>query len=355
MLKFIPYDDLSEVASDAYGIQSLDFGHIMVGESNSESIRIGNTCADAVTYSLSVPANFAEWIEVAPESGSLQGDYISDTTVIVVAPPLDALTETHAVDLTATTNDGKTYNLELTFTAVGANELRQRQYPERRTAFTDNVSGVIMRVSEILNFYRYDPIAYNPNDRRVIIDVDQFRRLTGEPGAHRWISQENVAERLSPTNATWGYTRSEEIAWGTFQEETTDVQVTFTKDNSMMTYTSTAFLVLPAEVEPTNIWALFAPANDPDPATYKRTVYLFQRQGDVWALHNIYARYRGNELSHYEVQLIQLHRQAMGSAAFYNPFAFVYERDTDKPYAMYPVDYDDLFVSLGDDTSGSNV
>ena len=77
-------------------------------------------------------------------------------------------------------------------------------------------------------------------------------------------------------------------------------------------------------------------------------------QGDIWALHNIFARYRGNELSHYELELIQLHRQSMGSRAYYNPFAWTYELEVDKPYAKYVLDFDNLFDEIGVDGSSEN-
>ena len=350
MLAFLPSSDYSESASAATGVETLDYEYIQVGESKSRSIRIANQSNDTVNYFLAADS---DWVEITPESGTLQADEISNTTFIEISPPLGEKTAIHSVDLVATTGVD-VYRLELLFEVIGANETRQSQYPERRSDFTDNVSNVINRVSESFTLYRYDPVAYDESDNRVIIDPDQKRQLVGTPGSHRWLTQ-NFAERLNPLNSTWGYTRSDETILASFHDETNEIETSFTRDNSMMSYQSTAYLVVPAEFEFHQIWALFSPAKNPDPDQYKRTVYLIRRREDIWCLHNIYARYRGNELSHYEIELVQFHRQAMGSAAYYNPFALTYERDTDKPYAMYPVDYGDLFDSVLSDTSGSEL
>lgn len=354
MLKFVPADDLSESATDATNTTSLDLGLIQVGESQSASLRIANTGTIETDYTLSLAADPTILIEIEPDSGTLAADEISDTTTISIIPELEA-SGIRSIDLTATDGTGSTYRLELYFVVVGINEQRASQSPERETAFTSNVSNVVTAVGEWIKIYRYDPVAFNPNDTRVIIDTDRTRKLSGTAANHGWLSQ-SYEERLNPLNETWGYVRSDEKIIGSFHDETTDVEIAFKRNNTQMTYTSSAFLVVSAEFELPRLWSLFEydKPHSPDSAQYKRTVFLFRRQADVWCLHHIYSRYKGNELSHFECEVLQLHNSGLGSSQFFNPFSFTYELEIDKPYANYPVNFGDLFASIGVDGSGSN-
>jgi hypothetical protein len=356
-LIWIPTGDLETDASAATTINQLDFGFIQSGESKTLAFRIGSTDAIPLTYQLitvlddSEP-NAHEHIVANPADGSLGPGEISDTTTITVTLPVDEPSRSHFVVMLAVASDGQTYPLTITYEAVGSNEERRTEYPSRKSDFTDNISDVLFRLAEPIKVYTYHPIPFDPNDKRILIDATGRRNLSGDAGTHRFITQANVAERLSP-ESIWGYRRSESTILASFQSEHESVRINFEATNSGMTYNSTAMLYIPAEHQLIRYWALFAPARNPDREQFKRTVFLFKRQGDVWCVHNIYSRYRGNELSHYEAECVQVHASKMGSPDYFNPFALTYEHEIDKPYACFAVSPPDLQIILSDG-SGSD-
>lgn len=348
-LSFVPFSDLSSVASDASSITTLDFDYLQAGEETTQAIRIANTSNADTTFQLvTADSRFT----ITPATGNISANGLSDTITINLTLPLDCESESYAIGLFATDGNGNVSALTLTYTAVGVNEERRSESPERNSNFTESIGNIIATFAEPLRIYRYDPIAYNIHDTRIIIDPTQSRKLTTDAKSHRFISQ-NVESKLDPENATWGYVRTDSIILANFQGEHESVRIDFVAESSSMTYTNTAQLVIPAEYELQRLWAMFAPARDPDIEQHKRTVFLFKRQGELWAIHNVYARYRGNELSHYECDCIQLHCRAMGSPDFFNPFALTYAYESDKPYSCFALDICNFIAETIADSSGS--
>lgn len=121
-----------------------------------------------------------------------------------------------------------------------------------------------------------------------------------------------------------------------------------------MSFSVTAKLFLSAEWElQQETWSLFAPGALPDDATFKKTVYLVQREGAMFAIENLQAKFYVEGISHYEADLIQLHNRSMGSPDFFNPFALVYAFNSAKPASAFPVGLEPLFSELAVD-AGSN-
>jgi hypothetical protein len=353
-MKFVPANDLSTSAVLASSITTVDFGFIRSGEDATRAIRVGNATQDHQFYVLDAASHAEYSVVISPaESISLEPDEISDTTSITIELPLDVASGSRSVDLLATTDAG-TFVLRLDYIAVGVNKDRNAgaEYPERATSFTDNLSDVLLRFAEPLRLFTFEPIPFDPDDRRVIVDFSKRRHLGDGLGDHNFISQD-VKERLNPLNSTWGYVRSESIILGSFQDETTGLQANFEALNTLMLFTSTAKLYVLPEYEFPRTWALFDPSGDPDSHQYKRTVYVIHYRGCFWNLHDIHTQFRGNELAFHEINLVQIEPQNMGSPAFYNPWAWTYRHEQDKPYAKFAVDTPDLREVLSD-SSGSN-
>lgn len=347
-LIIIPSSDLSTSAASATSIDRLDFGFIQAGETATRAVRVGSLQSfRSVTLS---PNDVAAWVAISPASFDLEPDEISNTVVISISPPVEAPTASHSIDLVASTDLGEQFILRLDFECVGANIARDSQYPERRTAFTDNVSDVVLRASEPLRLLTFTPVPFNPSDNRVLVDFTQRRNLCGDASDHRFITQ-SIDERLNPLNATWGYVRNESTILGSFQDEMQDIPIEFESLNTRMTFSGKAKLFVPPEFEFPRMYGLFSVGRSADFDQYKRTVYLIQRRGELWNLHFIATRNRGNELAHHEIDLIKLEDANAGSPDFYNPFAWTWRLESDKPYAKFPVP-NNLFTSI-EDGSGS--
>lgn len=343
-LIFIPSSDLSTSAASATSIDRLDFGYIQAGETATQVCRVGSLQSfRSVTLS---PTDVAAWVAISPASFTLEPDEISNTVVISITPPIEAETASHSINLVASTDVGEQFILRLDFETVGANVARDSQYPERRTNFTDNVSDVVLRASEPLRLLTFTPIPFSPGDNRVLVDFTQRRNLCGDAGDHRFVTQ-SVEERLNPMNSTWGYFRSESTILGSFQDEMQDIPIEFESLNTRMIFSGRAKLFVPPEYEFSRFYGLFAVGKNADTDQYKRTVFLIQRRGEYWCLHFIATRNRGNELAHHEIDLVQLEDANMGSPDFYNPFAWTWRLESDKPYAKFPVPHN-LFTSIED-------
>lgn len=347
-LVFIPFDDLSVSAIAATPITSIDYSFIQAGEEKSHSFRIGNTSAGSVSLTL---VSSSDLVSLLPATSfTLAPDQITDTITATINVPLSALTVTESIVLTATSDEGAT-SMTLDYVSVGANTARDSEYPERRTTLTDTISNTILRASEPLKLLKYEPIPYDPDDTRVFIS-DKKRHLD-IGGDHSFVTQ-SVDERLNPLNETWGYVRSESIILGSFQDIETDILTDFVADKTSMNYRSTAKLFVPPEYEFPRTCALFSDAEDPDDIQYKKTVYLILRRGEFWALHTIQTRFRGNELAHHEIDLVQLEPRNMGSPDFYNPFAWTWRYEADKPYAKFVTTGIDFSILISDTSAGSN-
>ena len=347
-LIFVPSNDLSTSAAVATSIDRLDFGFIQAGETSTQVCRVGSLQSFG-SVSLS-PTDVAAWVAISPASFDLAPDEISNTVVISITPPIEAETASHSIDLVASTDLGEQFILRLDFEAVGANVARDSQYPERRTNFTDNVSDVVLRASEPLRLLTFTPVPFNPSDTRIRVDFTQRRNLYGDAGDHRFITQ-SVEEQLNPMNSSWGYVRSESTILGSFQDEDADIAMEFESLRTVMRYSCKARLFVPPEYEFSRFYGLFSVGKSADFDQYKRTVYLIQRRGEFWCLHFVATRNRGNELAHHEIDLVQLEDANMGSPDFYNPFAWTWRLESDKPYAKFPVPHN-LFTSI-EDGSGS--
>jgi hypothetical protein len=340
---FIPSSDYSSKASEATAITSLDFVSIQIGEFATRSIRIGNPSSDPVTVILSSPDAAVTFDPGA--SFTLEPDQISRTITIIVSPPVDEPdTMSHDLDVLATVAGGEIYRLRVSWTAIGVNEPRHVQYPDRATDFTDNVSDVVIRGAAPIRLYRYDPIPF------VAPEPNRVKFKNGR------IYVPNSQTRLDPLDGFYGYARSNQTVLGGFQSESENIPVTFEQSNAGITYSATATLYLDSSFEPylQPVWALFAPATEIDPEQYKRTVFLFLRQGDIWVLHQVRFKERGNEMGFIRCDIVQLNRPNRLATAYYNPFSWTYRKNSDKPYAVFPYDPGDLFPSLDDNSSNSS-
>lgn len=364
-LIFIPTNDLSDKASDAEQIDELDFGLLFVETPFSLSFRLGNPNNVAIEY--------LWWI--------IQGDELeifpADQIDLPPAGPLgpNETTDTLSLTLHPEPEDGnKFYSFRIgAMSSIGDTEISARMWvlldtvsdrDKRRTASrrstsqTDVFSTQIDRMAEPILLLRYDPVAFDPNDRRVII----------EPGARNLCDDGGVTfktvcdpcDRLDPNDADWGYVLSESWIRGVFQPESDSVTLQFTKDKTSMTYESTSRLVLPVEFdsELQRAWALFDPKTAADRAQYKRSVFIFQRGSEFWVMQDIVQPPLGEISTYLETDLIQLHNASMGSQMFYNPFSIVYEQDSNKPYQVFPCDVSFIPEALADGSSlgsdGSN-
>ena len=346
MLIFIPSHDLSVNADEAETIDEIDLGFIQVGESKTASFRIGNRGGALLTSTVTIDDL---WSSLSLGVICLGADEISDTITVAVAPPVDSPSSGRVATIAATDAE-----LTITYTVVGPFDERSSQFPERSSDFTDNVSSTIGRVGEVFTLHRYDPIPHDPDDDRVFVSVrDGYRWTNSEGRNYRFSHAANPCDRLDPLNGDWGYAHSSSTIIASFQLESFSIRENSSASNTAMSFDAEARLTIPAEYDVVRAWALFSESQGADSDQYKRTVFLIQRQSRLWALHNIFSRYRGNELSHHICDLIPLHNRTMGSADFYNPFAFTFAENADKPYSCFPCDYDLMSLTEVIDGSGS--
>ena len=321
-LVFIPVEEVSTSASQCETIGSVDLGYILAGEAKSFSFRLGNI-GPAIDWTLTASHPS---IAIDETAGHLEPDDTTDTLTINVTLPIDAKSAFIYASLEANTDDV----LSVVYQAVGPNESRLPEYPNRTSQMTDLAAQSIDRVAEQIRLYRYDPIAYNPNDKRLI----HYTTLSlPKPGNENGFITQNLYERVNPLNATWGYARTEQSIIASFQSEHDSHRDSFTMDDAADAFTGEARLFVPAEYDLTRQWALYSPETALEPERCKRTVFIFRRQAAIYVLVDIYHRFRGNEFSHYECTLRKLHTRAMGSRSEFNPFAQIFLCNDDKPYA----------------------
>ena len=234
---------------------------------------------------------------------------------------------------------------------TAADRDKRRSAFRRSTSQTDVFSNQIDRMAEPIRIIRYDPMEFNPDDTR--ITVERGTRSLSDGGV-RLKSLANTCNRLDPLDHVWGYSPSEVQIRGVFEPESDDISMSFTHDKTSMTYQSTSRLVAPVEYDDVlqRFWSLFSEAFGSDVEQYKRTVFIFERNNEWWALQDIVAPPLGKISTYLECELIQLHNADAGSQQFYNPFAFTYEQGSNKPYAKYPCEIRFPFEEIAD-SSGS--
>lgn len=343
MIVFVPVEDYSTSAAAAATVDSLSLGYVKAGDSRSVAFRIGARDDDSV-FSLT-PSDSRLSLDV--EEFDLSEDEISDTVTLTLSLPLEEPSAFHVATLTATS--GETLSVE--WEAVGANSERQTQHPRRSGLATPISSSPILALGDTLLLLRYDPIAFDPDDDRIIVETGS-RNLCEDPGV-RFRSPCDPCERLNPLNETWGYVESSEIVKAQFTSESRSVDVSFSADKTSMTYHVAARLILPAEYELTRLWASFAEQSAADKAQFKRSVYVVKRLGELFAVENVRTLDISDDLSHFECDLIALHNRDIGSPDFFNPFSVTYEFESDKPYAAYVCDLEPFLDHVADG-SGSN-
>lgn len=225
-------------------------------------------------------------------------------------------------------SDGSTASLELTWTGIGAYTDRTSLYPEYATGFTNNVSNAVLAAAAPIHIYRFDPVAYEPQEpANVIRFIDR-----------KIISWQSPEARLDALNADVGYTATVQTIMASWQDEQWTIDQQFTRDNTAVTYAGTGRLIFPAKYELDRSWALFTNARGADRDQYKRTVYLTQIRGRVWVLQDVIPKFRGAEFAYWYSNLIPMSDATMGNLEYYNPFALTYENENnpDRPYAMFP-------------------
>lgn len=336
MTVFIPVTDYSQTASGAETISSLDVGYVQAGQAVAVSFKLGNR--DEIVNLITISTDHPQ-VSLSVQNLTLGPDEISDTVTATITAPLDCQTTLETALVTAGANE----TISLVWQTVGANVDRLPQTPDRMGSFTDNITNVLDRVGEVFRVYTFDPIAYDSTDERIFVSP--------EGATSRFKSQRDVCCRLDPLDDRWGYQRSVQTVVGSFQSEDWSITSSFTRDNSSITYSGSAILFLPAEFELVREWAIFNPARDADRAQYKRTVFVTQRQGQVWCLQTIVPIYRGQELAYWHCNMIPLSQSTMGSPGSYNPFATTYEYQSDRPYAQFSCQTDISFSEMQDSAS----
>jgi len=341
-LIFIAPDDVNTNARTASMIEEdLYLGIAQVNQSLSYSCRVGNDTDNPVTFTWELEDEFDpdvyEHVSILlgnqyislDDPITLQSGECTDTLGITIEQSIDAGSRYFTPILTCRSETNERYDLHLIYDYIGPHSYRRRQWPDSATDFTDNVAGVIDNMSEPLVLHRYDPIYYDPDDTRIFTSTDPIS------GERKFEMQSNPCDRLKPDNEMWGYSHNEDTILSSFQREDIPTRFNFTQTNTVMTYNATARLYMPGEIDLIPIWGMYALARGSDPAQFKKTVWLTQRQGKIYYLANIISKYKGAELGYHVADLIALHDTAMGSPDFFNPFAWTYENQIDKPYAMY--------------------
>lgn len=355
MLIFIPADDYSSTADQAQAITSLEYEFIQGGDSAIKSFRIGNTNSETVTYTLSHRHVDSGTVGISIDSGSLAANDISDTISVTIDVPPDTISMGFVFDIIASSSTGAESTLEVTYIGVGPNAERRPQYPDRTSSFTDVVSGAIDRAAEWFDVFIYEPVAFvapDPNDRRISIK-------TNRDGTQELFWIHNHCERLNPTNPEWGYTLTVDSLRASFQRESRDIVTHFDSYLSQpMSYNTSGLLIIAADQELIRQWALFAPARSNDAAQFKRTVFIIERQGLLYSVEDIVEKYRGQTLSHFEADVVEVHKRNMGSPDFFNPWTRTFRFEDDKPYTQYVCEFDleALLTAIGSNASlGSNL
>ncbi len=341
-LVFIPIKNYSRDANTAATITDIDIGSVCIGTSVTFCFRLGNTGDTAVDWTLSVVDNYDpdtpdKW--QLPEGGSLAPGETTNTLTVGMRLPLNAVEMGHVVNLIAT--DGNTeYTLEISYEAMGTNSFRRSQYPRRVGDWTDTASNVITQLGDKLRILVFDPMPYvgapGYGQKVPIIIGPKCTKLAG----YREMAIQDGSDpcqRLHPHNEKYGYTQSTYIVFGQFSNENRETRYFNLRATSTeMEYQVSARLSFCAEDELIRHWALFSGGSETEPAQYKRSVFVLQRQGELFSIENIKTIDRGTQLSHFEADLVALHNWSNGKSSFWNPFAITFDGfESDIPYAMF--------------------
>lgn len=358
MLVFIPttYYGTSAAAAETYDdlfAGQLDAGYIVIGDAKTAALRVGNRGTETVQVVLSVIDEGGEVIpdftyQVEPDAFTLAPDAVSDTVSIRIATPYIDRTVAYSVELVATPDVGDEAALRVIYEVVGPLANRISQYPRRRSDATDNFTGIIETLGDDVLVRWYEPLAYDGGSVQVYASESR-RDLTGDAANTRFVSPCDPCERLNPFNGNIGYAAYHQPMVCQFQRENRSTTTHVLADNSTLTYQVSASLIVAAPWESLlyRNWALFACGREADRPQYKRTVILIQRLDELFAVENVRTLDGPNQaISHFECDLVQLHRRTAGSPDSFNPFAITYEYQSDKPYAVYPCDIDPVALTL---------
>ena len=363
-LIFIPSHDYNRNAHEAETVTGFDLGAIRIGTRAAFSFRIGNTGSAAGSWSLSVVDNsdpeYPDKWEL-PEGGILAAGETTDTLTVRVNLPIDAVEMGVVVDLVATDGTDE-YPLEIVYEAMGTNSWRRANYPRRAGDATDSASTVIDNLGDILRVLCFHPIAFDPDAATGYGQKIKFENGGAERDTLagykpiRIVDGRDPCDRLNPKDEVFGYTQQLAIIQGQFSGETRETRtVNLTASNTLMEYQVGATLALIAEDELIRHWALFESATELEPAQYKRSVFTLQRLGELWSIENIRTIDFGDQLSHFEADLVALHPQYIGAPSFWNPFALTFEYESDKPYAMFVCTLDFPIEEYKEIPTGSGV
>lgn len=341
----------AETFDDLYG--QLDAGYITIGDSHTVALRVGNIGPDAVQVVLTISDEGGEIIpdfsyQVEPDTFVLAPDGVSDTISIRIATPYIDRTTAYSVELVATPDIGEPATLRVVYEVVGPLSNRISQYPRRRSDATDTFTGIIESLGDDVSVHWFQPLAYDGGTVAVLASPCS-RHLTGNAADTRFLSPCDPCERLNPLNQFWGYTAYHQPMACQFQRESRSITTHVLADDTTLTYHVSASLIVAAPWESLlyRDWALFAPASGADRPQYKRTVVLIQRLDELFAVENVRTIDGPNQaISHFECDLVQLHRRTAGSPDYYNPFAITYEYQSDKPYAAYACDLDPIALMV---------
>ena len=218
----------------------------------------------------------------------------------------------------------------VTLEIVGPNVTYAEKYPERAGPITDQLGGVILSASEVLDAHIYDPIGLESvsNGAAEVLEVPSLSfgatfRLANDPCA-----------RLNKDDWEWGYAASEARIEGAFQHESDAFTLEF-RIGSAIEFSKTAKLYLPGHYENLLHFALFEDFSATEPEQYKRTVILIERDGILWWLATAVPQYKGPYLAYFDCQLAAVSDASNSSLIWVNPFAITWNLGSRKPYRLY--------------------
>jgi len=351
MLIFIPTTEYARDANQCEPVSDLDLGSIRIGTRAAFSFRIGNVGSNTVTWSLYVNDEFDpdypdKW--ELPTGGQLAPGETTDTLTALVNVPINATEIGTVVDLVATDGAEET-TLQVVYEAMGTNSWRRSNYPRRAGDASDTASNIIDNLGDILRVLCFDPVPHvETGGYGVKMKAETLGPARDNLAGYRplrVVNGSDPCDRLDPKNETFGYAQSVAIIQGQFSRESRETRQTMTATDTILTYDVGASLAFRAEDELIRHWASFAPATESEPEQYKRSVFILQRLGELWAIENIRVIDKGDVLSHFEADLVALHSRAMGKPTFFNPFSVTYPFESDVPYAQFtclldfPVEY----------------
>jgi len=351
MLIFIPTTEYARDANQCEPVSDLDLGSIRIGTRAAFSFRIGNIGSNTVTWSLYVRDEFDpdypdKW--ELPTGGQLAAGQTTDTLTALVNVPINATEIGTVVDLVATDGTEET-TLQIVYEAMGTNSWRRSNYPRRAGDASDTAANVIDSLGDILRVLCFDPVPHvESGGYGVKMKAEALSDARNNLAGYRplrVVNGSDPCDRLDPKNEAFGYAQSVAIIQGQFSRESRETRHTMTATDTTLVYDVGATLAFRAEDELIRHWALFAPATETEPEQHKRSCFILQRLGELWAIENIRTVDKGDVLSHFEADCILCQSRHMGKPTFFNPFAVTYPFESDVPYAQFtctldfPVEY----------------